>query len=119
MSDISGKILSVGPDFSGNARPGIRHIGKRLFDVRSSALAPPFTGAHQTERTKDVYLLTTGGLISVEQWMAEAVIPELEGGLSEVAIDPLHPLVESHVARTWLELRLQRSSSGSPLETLR
>jgi hypothetical protein len=29
------------------------------------ALAPPFTGADQTGRARDVCLLTTGGLISV------------------------------------------------------
>jgi hypothetical protein len=37
----------------------------RLQPVRSSALAPPFTGTHQTERTRDVCLLATGGLIGV------------------------------------------------------
>ncbi len=31
------------------------------------ALAPPFTGADQTGRTRDVCLLTTGGLIGVRR----------------------------------------------------
>jgi hypothetical protein len=32
-------------------------------------IAPPFTGAHQTERTRDVCLLTNGNLKSV-RWHA-------------------------------------------------
>jgi hypothetical protein len=38
-----------------------------LFGVSCSALAPPFTKAHQIGRTRDVRLLTNGGVISVRR----------------------------------------------------
>jgi hypothetical protein len=65
MSDISGKNLGVGSDFSGNRPlwdPTFRESAVRW---QLQHLAPPFAGAHQAGRTGDVCLLTNGGLISV------------------------------------------------------